>query len=155
MLHLRDRLEDRARVRVLQPGREALRGEELRDAVADQLRARVAFALSEIVVISNIAPTLPAYALSSWWDTLNRHAFGNYRELLEAVTLHPAMPLPSDRGDFDKTLPGCGPPPGMMGLSHTVGCFRWAFLAGNRPTLHMRKPRNQGCGANQAGQRRG
>jgi uncharacterized protein (DUF1800 family) len=56
-----------------------------------QLRARVAFALSEIFVISNIAPDIRPYAMSSYMDTLNRHAFGNYRELLKAVTLHPAM----------------------------------------------------------------
>lgn len=58
---------------------------------ADDLRARMSFALSQILVISNVAPDLPAYALSSYMDLLNRHAFGNYRDLLEAVTLHPAM----------------------------------------------------------------
>ena len=57
----------------------------------DQLRARMAFALSEILVISNIAPDLNAYAMSSYMDMLNRNAFGNYRTLLEEVTLHPAM----------------------------------------------------------------
>jgi len=56
-----------------------------------QLRARVAFALSEIVVISNIAPDLRPYAMSSYMDMLNRNAFGNYRQLLKDVTLHPAM----------------------------------------------------------------
>lgn len=58
---------------------------------SDALRARMSFALSQILVISNIAPDMPAYALSSYMDLLNRHAFGNYRDLLEAVTLHPAM----------------------------------------------------------------
>ncbi len=57
----------------------------------DQLRARVAFALSEIFVISNIAPNLNTWAMSSYMDMLNRNAFGNYRQLLEEVTLHPAM----------------------------------------------------------------
>jgi uncharacterized protein (DUF1800 family) len=56
-----------------------------------QLRARVAFALSEIFVISNIAPNLNPWAMSSYMDMLNRNAFGNYRTLLEEVTLHPAM----------------------------------------------------------------
>jgi uncharacterized protein (DUF1800 family) len=56
-----------------------------------QLRARVAFALSQIMVISNVAGALPAYALSSYMDLLNRQAFGTYRDLLGAVTLHPAM----------------------------------------------------------------
>ncbi len=56
-----------------------------------QLRARVAFALSQILVISNIAPDLNAWAMASYMDMLNRNAFGNYRKLLEDVTLHPAM----------------------------------------------------------------
>ena len=56
-----------------------------------QLRARMSFALSEIFVISNIAPDLETYAMSSYMDMLNRNAFGNYRQLLEDVTLHPAM----------------------------------------------------------------
>ncbi len=44
-----------------------------------QLRARMAFALSEIFVISNIAPDLNTYAMASYMDLLNRNAFGNYR----------------------------------------------------------------------------
>jgi uncharacterized protein (DUF1800 family) len=56
-----------------------------------QLRARVAFALSEIFVISNVAPDLDPRAMASYMDMLNRNAFGNYRKLLEDVTLHPAM----------------------------------------------------------------
>lgn len=58
---------------------------------ADQLRARVAFALSQIVVISNIAPDIRPYAMSSYMDMLNRNALGNYRQVLKEVTLHPAM----------------------------------------------------------------
>lgn len=58
---------------------------------ADQLRARTAFALGQILVISNIAPDIRPYAMSSYMDLLNRNAFGNYRTLLREVTLHPAM----------------------------------------------------------------
>jgi uncharacterized protein (DUF1800 family) len=58
---------------------------------ADQLRARTAFALSQIMVISNVAPDIRPYAMSSYIDMLNRNAFGNYRQLLKDVTLHPAM----------------------------------------------------------------
>jgi uncharacterized protein (DUF1800 family) len=58
---------------------------------ADQLRARMAFALSQIVVISNIAPDIEPYAMSSYMDMLNRNAFGNYRQVLKSATLHPAM----------------------------------------------------------------
>ena len=57
----------------------------------DQLRARMSFALSQILVISNTAPDIYADAMSSYMDVLNKHAFGNYRQLLEAVTLSPAM----------------------------------------------------------------
>jgi endo-chitodextinase len=57
----------------------------------DQLRARMSFALSEIMVISNTAPDIYPEAMSTYMDLLNKHAFGNYRDLLEAVTLAPAM----------------------------------------------------------------
>mgnify|MGYP000952183501 CR=1 FL=1 len=59
----------------------------------DQLRARVMFALSEVFVISNASGPLEGQplALSSYVDMLNRNAFGNFRQLLEDVTLHPAM----------------------------------------------------------------
>jgi len=58
----------------------------------DQLRQRVAFALSEIMVISESGPLDDrANAISDYYDTLLDHAFGNARQLLENVTLHPAM----------------------------------------------------------------
>lgn len=59
----------------------------------DALRQRVAFALSEIFVVSNKNGTLAyqPWALASWYDMLATNAFGNYRDLLEDVTLHPAM----------------------------------------------------------------
>ncbi|MGA2244695.1 MAG: DUF1800 family protein [Verrucomicrobiota bacterium] len=60
----------------------------------DQLRQRVAFALSEIFVVSeNGVLENKADALSSYYDTLLDNAFGNYRALLESVTLRPAMGL--------------------------------------------------------------
>ena len=57
----------------------------------NQLRARVAFAISEIMVISDIAPDQDTWAMASWMDMLYRNAFGNYRTLLEEVALHPTM----------------------------------------------------------------
>jgi uncharacterized protein (DUF1800 family) len=58
----------------------------------DQLRQRVAFALSEIFVISeNGALQNHADGLSGFYDTLLKDAFGNFRQLLEDVTLHPSM----------------------------------------------------------------
>lgn len=58
----------------------------------DQLRQRVAFALSQIFVISasdGLGEQQPG--LANYYDILTRHAFGNYRELLEEVTLNPIM----------------------------------------------------------------
>ena len=59
----------------------------------DQLRQRVAFALSEIMVVSQIAPYLGSKSdeLAYYYDTLLTNAFGNFRTLLKAVTLTPAM----------------------------------------------------------------
>ena len=58
----------------------------------DQLRQRVAFALSEILVVSQLGALQQApYAVADFYDQLARNAFGNYRDLLEIVTLHPAM----------------------------------------------------------------
>ena len=58
----------------------------------DQLRQRVAFALSEILVVSQLGALddLP-FAVADYHDMLARNAFGNYRQLLNDVTLHPAM----------------------------------------------------------------
>ncbi len=59
----------------------------------DVLRQRLAFALSEIFVVSDKVDVLLVYpdALSSYYDTLLANAFGNFRELLRAVSLSPAM----------------------------------------------------------------
>jgi len=59
----------------------------------DQLRQRVAFALSQLFVVSDLDYTLgnSQYGLAHYYDMLAENAFGNYRELLEAVTLHPVM----------------------------------------------------------------
>jgi uncharacterized protein (DUF1800 family) len=59
----------------------------------DQLRQRMAFALSEIFVVSAVdacggnAPR----AIPSYHDMLLERAFGRYRDLLEAVAKHPLM----------------------------------------------------------------
>src|SRR6202158_311193 len=59
----------------------------------DQLRQRVAFALSEILVVSCESGPLEQepLALANYLDLLAQHAFGNFRNLIEGVTLHPAM----------------------------------------------------------------
>ena len=61
----------------------------------DALRQRVAFALSEILVVSDSVDTLIVHpnALSGYYDMLLSNAFGNFRDLLSDVSLHPAMGL--------------------------------------------------------------
>lgn len=58
----------------------------------DLLRSRVALALSEIFVISEL-PQLrnTPLALANYYDMLMRNTFGNFRQLIEDVTFHPAM----------------------------------------------------------------
>ena len=58
----------------------------------DQLRQRVAFALSEIMVVSDqsVLVNFPL-GLAYYYDLLTQNAFGNFRELLETVTLNPSM----------------------------------------------------------------
>ena len=59
----------------------------------DQLRQRMAFALSEIFVISWADNCIDnaARGAASYLDLLGKHAFGAYRDAIEAITLHPAM----------------------------------------------------------------
>jgi uncharacterized protein (DUF1800 family) len=56
---------------------------------ADQLRQRVAFALSEIWVTSG--NTLPPQAMAPYMRLLSQDAFTNYRTIMQDVTLSPAM----------------------------------------------------------------
>jgi uncharacterized protein (DUF1800 family) len=59
----------------------------------DQLRQRVAYALSQLFVISldsNISFSNPR-GPANYLDMLGQNAFGNYRQLLEAVTYSPMM----------------------------------------------------------------
>ncbi|PCH97093.1 MAG: hypothetical protein COB83_03330 [Gammaproteobacteria bacterium] len=58
----------------------------------DQLRQRVAFALSEIFVVSDRSIfSQDIYGLANYYDLLINNAFGNYRDLLEQITLSPIM----------------------------------------------------------------
>jgi uncharacterized protein (DUF1800 family) len=59
----------------------------------DQLRQRVAFALSQIMVVSlrTDATTNHTRAATAYLDMLATHGLGSYRDLLEGVSLHPLM----------------------------------------------------------------
>jgi uncharacterized protein (DUF1800 family) len=56
----------------------------------DQLRQRVAFALSQILVVSRVDLPVSAW-MRSYQQLLYRSAFGNVRQLLYDVTRHPTM----------------------------------------------------------------
>ncbi|MBI3886736.1 MAG: DUF1800 family protein, partial [Opitutae bacterium] len=62
-------------------------------AGADQLRQRVAYALSQILVVSDLDSNVAngGDGSSSYYDLLARHALGNFRTLLLDVTRHPMM----------------------------------------------------------------
>lgn len=58
----------------------------------DKLRQRMALALSEIFVISvNSDLGGMGRAVASYYDLFMKHAFGNYKDLLQDVALHPSM----------------------------------------------------------------
>ena len=62
-------------------------------ASPDPARKRMALALSEIFVVSLVGLNFNwrSHAAAQYWDTLNTYAFGNYRDLLGAITLNVAM----------------------------------------------------------------
>ncbi|MBV8199771.1 MAG: DUF1800 family protein [Acidobacteria bacterium] len=70
----------------------------------DQLRQRVALALSEIMVISDQNSNVDPEGMARYLDVLEGDALGNFRQLLEDVTLDPTMGvylnmLQNDQGD--------------------------------------------------------
>ena len=75
----------------------------------DQLRKRTAFALSEFFVVSanGVDAVWHGLGLCHYWDILNQYAFGNFRGLLEEVTLNPIMgqflSLNDSRKEDDRT----------------------------------------------------
>jgi uncharacterized protein (DUF1800 family) len=60
---------------------------------SDAVRKRMALALSEYFVVSltGLDFSWRSHAIAAWWDMLVSNSFGNYRKLLEDVTLNPAM----------------------------------------------------------------
>jgi uncharacterized protein (DUF1800 family) len=59
----------------------------------DQMRKRLAFALSEffVVSLSPIDGFYPPYVIAAYWDVLTANAYGNFRQLLERITLNAGM----------------------------------------------------------------
>jgi uncharacterized protein (DUF1800 family) len=73
----------------------------------DQLRQRVAFALSQIMVVSARKVTDPS-AFVLWENMLQNDALGNYSTLLTDVTLSPVMGNYLDMVNNDKPDPNTG-----------------------------------------------
>jgi len=74
----------------------------------DQLRQRVAYAWSQIFVVSDENPALSGVTegLTHYYDTLLENGLGNFRDLLGAVTFHPCMAvyltyLRNEKGDAE------------------------------------------------------
>ena len=78
----------------------------------DAVRRRMALSLTEFFVVGmpglNSRIRWPSFMIAHWWDTLCSQAFGNYRSLLEAVTLHPAMGLYLNAAGNQKENPATG-----------------------------------------------
>jgi uncharacterized protein (DUF1800 family) len=76
----------------------------------DQLRQRVAFALSQIFVVSGIE-IYEAYGMADYQNMLLNDAFGNFRDLLQDVTLSPVMGRYLDMAGNYKSDPARGTAP--------------------------------------------
>ncbi|MBK8741507.1 MAG: DUF1800 family protein [Betaproteobacteria bacterium] len=79
-------------------------------AAADQLRQRVAFALSQIFVISGVEGGLnQPYGMAEYQQILRDYAFDNFENILTRVTLHPTMGRYLDMANNNKTTNGVQP----------------------------------------------
>jgi uncharacterized protein (DUF1800 family) len=74
----------------------------------DQLRQRMAYAWSQIFVVSDVNNVFTNHtdALADYYDTLLVNGLGNFRDLLRAVTYHPCMAayltyLKNEKGDAE------------------------------------------------------
>ncbi len=75
----------------------------------DQLRQRVKYSLTELFVISSTNPAVQNMprGMANYYDMLGADSFGNFRQLLEDVTLNPMMGqflsiLANDKGDANR-----------------------------------------------------
>ena len=78
----------------------------------DQLRQRVAWALSQILVISTVDHDLSiAYPMTRYQNILFQNAFGNFETLLNQITLSPSMGYWLTMVNNDKGNPATGREP--------------------------------------------
>ncbi len=76
----------------------------------DGVRKRVSLALSEFFVVSMFGLDIGwrSHYIAHYWDLLNANAFGNFRQLLEDVTLSPAMGVYLNTRGNQKENPATG-----------------------------------------------
>jgi uncharacterized protein (DUF1800 family) len=79
----------------------------------DAVRKRMALALSEFFVVSvnGLPINWRIFAMAQYWDVLAAGAFGNYRTLLEEITLNPAMGVYLNTRGNKKGNPATGSAP--------------------------------------------
>jgi uncharacterized protein (DUF1800 family) len=97
---------------------------------ADQLRQRVAFALSQIMAVSSVE-IYEAYGLADYQNVLLRDALGNFRTLLEDVTLSPTMGHYLDMANSDETNPQTGTVPNQNYAREVLQLFSIGLVALN------------------------
>jgi uncharacterized protein (DUF1800 family) len=96
----------------------------------DQLRQRVAFALSQIMVVSSVE-IYEAYGLADFENILLKDALGNYRTLLQDVTLSPTMGHYLDMANSDQTNPLNGTVPNQNYAREVLQLFSIGLVALN------------------------
>ncbi len=79
----------------------------------DAVRKRIALALSEffVVSLSGLDVSWRSHMMAHYWDTLCANALGNFRQLLQDVTLNPAMGLYLNTRGNQKENPATGRQP--------------------------------------------
>jgi uncharacterized protein (DUF1800 family) len=96
----------------------------------DQLRQRVAFALSQIMVVSSVE-IYEAYGLADFENILLNDALGNYRTLLQDVTLSPTMGHYLDMANSAETNPQNGTVPNQNYAREVLQLFSIGLLTLN------------------------
>ena len=100
----------------------------------DQLRQRVAWAMAQILVIAEKAISIEddhSEAFLTYYDIFTRNAFGNYRDLLEAITYSPAMGFYLTYMGNEKANPETGSMPDENYAREILQLFSVGLLALN------------------------
>ncbi len=94
----------------------------------DQLRQRVAFALSQTSMVVSSVTIYEAYGLADYQNILLKDALGNYRTLLQDVTLSPTMGRYLDMANSNETNPQNGTVPNQNYAREVLQLFSIGLL---------------------------